>query len=146
MQLSLNVNKDEAGKVLNFFNDLNGRIAGLPGVESAAFSNGMPLGQTADTSFAIVGRPKPEPGKQPQTMQYITSPDYLRAMGIRLVKGRFFTAQDTQRSPRVAVIDEAFVRQQFPDQEALGQRIAVMVKTLGRRNRRRRCTRQTLWP
>jgi putative ABC transport system permease protein len=124
MQLALNAEKDEGGKVLNFFNDLNGRIAGLPGVESAAFSNGIPLGQTADTSFAIVGRPKPEVGKQPQTMQYITSPDYLQAMGIHLVKGRFFTAQDTQHSPRVAVIDEAFVRQQFPDQEPLGQRIA----------------------
>src|SRR2546422_182500 len=124
MQLSLNVKKDEGGKVLNFFNDLNGRIAGLPGVESAAFSNGMPLGQTADTSFAIVGRPKPEPGKQPQTMLYITSPDYLQAMGIRLVKGRFFTTQDTQKSPRVAVIDETFARQQFPNQEALGQYIA----------------------
>ncbi len=124
MQLALNAKKDEGGKVLNFFNDLNGRIAGLPGVESAAFSAGMPLSQTADTSFAIVGRPKPEPGKQPQTMLYITSPDYLRAMGIRLVKGRFFTAQDTQHSPRVAVIDEAFARQQFPDQEALGQHLA----------------------
>ena len=124
MQLALNAKKDEGGKVLNFFNDLKGRIAALPGVESAAFSNGIPLGQTTDTSFAIVGRPKPEAGKQPQTMLYITSPDYLQAMGIRLVKGRFFTAQDTQRSPRVAVIDEAFVRQQFPDQEALGQSIA----------------------
>src|SRR6266480_409557 len=124
MQLALNAEKDEGGKVLNFFNDLKARIAGLPGVESAAFSNGIPLGQTADTSFAIVGRPKPEVGKQPQTMLYITSPDYLQAMGIRLVKGRFFTAQDTQLSPRVAVIDETFARQQFPDQEPLGQRIA----------------------
>ena len=57
-------------------------------------------------------------------MLYITSPDYLQAMGIRLVKGRFFTAQDTQKSPRVAVIDETFARQQFPDQEALGQHLA----------------------
>jgi len=124
MQLALNAKKDEGGKVLNFFNELNGGIAGLPGVESAAFSNGIPLGQTADTSFAVVGRPKPEPGKQPQTMLYITSPDYLQAMGIRLVKGRFFTAQDTQHSPRVAVIDEMFARQQFSDQEPLGQHLA----------------------
>ena len=124
MQLSLNAKEDEGGKVLNFFNELKARIAALPGVESTAFSNGIPLGQTADTSFAIVGRPKPEPGKQPQTMLYITSPDYLQAMGIRLVKGRFFTAQDTQKSSRVAVIDETFARQQFPDQEALGQYIA----------------------
>jgi putative ABC transport system permease protein len=124
MQIALNAEKDEGGKVLNFFNNLTGRIAGLPGVESAAFSFGIPLGQAADTSFGIVGRPKPEPGKQPQTMLYITSPDYLQAMGIRLVKGRFFTPQDTQRSPRVAVIDETFARQQFPDQEPLGQYLA----------------------
>lgn len=124
MQLARAVKKDESGKVLNFFNDLNGRIARLPGVEAAAFSNGIPLGQTADTSFAIVGRPKPEPGKQPQTMLYITSPDYLQAMGIRLVRGRFFTAQDTQKSPRVAVIDETFARQQFAGQEPLGQYLA----------------------
>src|SRR6266851_9209941 len=124
MQLSLNAKEGEGDKVLNFFKDLNGRIAGLPGVEAAAFSNGIPLGQTADTSFAIVGRPKPEPGKQPQTMLYITSPEYLQAMGIRLIKGRFFDAQDTQKSPRVAVIDDAFARQQFPNEEPLGQHLA----------------------
>ncbi len=129
MQIALNPKKDEGGKVLNFFNELKGRVAGLPGVESVAFSNGIPLGQAADTSFAIVGRPKAEQGKQPQTMLYITSPDYLQAMGIRLVKGRFFNAQDTQQSPRVAVIDETFVRQQFPDQEPLGQRLAGDGKT-----------------
>ncbi len=124
MQLALNAKPDEGAKVLNFFNDLNGRIKGLPGVESAAFSNGIPLGQTADTSFAIVGRPKPEPGKQPQTMLYIPSPDYLQAMGIRLIKGRFFTMQDTQHSPRVAVIDETFARQQFPNEEPIGHYLA----------------------
>jgi predicted permease len=45
-------------------------------------------------------------------------------MGIRLVKGRFFTTQDTQKSPRVAVIDEAFARTQFPNEEPLGHYIA----------------------
>src|SRR5947207_956537 len=124
MQMALNAKQDEGAKVLNFFNELNGRIRGLPGVESAAFSNGIPLGATADTSFAIVGRPKPEPGKQPQTMLYNPSPDYLQAMGIRLIKGRFFNKQDTQHSPRVAVIDETFARQQFPNEEPLGHYLA----------------------
>src|SRR5712691_11942069 len=45
-------------------------------------------------------------------------------MGIRLIKGRFFTAQDTQPSPRVAVIDETFARQQFPNEEPLGHYLA----------------------
>ena len=124
MQLALKANEGEGGKVLNFFRELEGRVAALPGVEAAAYSNGLPLLGASDTSFAIEGRPQPEPGKQPQTMLYATSPDYLRAMGIRLIKGRFFTAQDTQRSQRVAVIDEAFARQQFPDEDPIGQRIA----------------------
>ena len=124
MQIARAAKNDEGGQVLGFFNQLAERIGGLPGVESVAVSNGLPLLGASDTSFAIEGRPKPEPGKQPQTMFYITSPDYLRAMGIQLVKGRFFTAQDTQRSPRIAVIDEAFARQQFPDEDPLGKRIA----------------------
>src|SRR5438876_3084868 len=57
-------------------------------------------------------------------MLYIPSPDYLQAMGIRLIKGRIFTMQDTQHSPRVAVIDETFARQQFPYEEPLGHYIA----------------------
>lgn len=124
VQISRAVKPDEGSKVAGFFNQLVERIGAVPGVEAVAFSNGLPFLGASDTSFAIEGRPKPEPGKQPQTMLYITSPDYLRAMGIRLLKGRFFTAQDTQRSLRVAVIDEAFARQQFPNEDPLGRRIA----------------------
>lgn len=124
VQISRMAGKDEGRKVADFFTELNGRLAELPGVEAVAHSNGLPLLGATDTSFAIEGRPKPEPGKQPQTMLYVTSPEYLQAMGIRLVKGRFFTAQDTQRSPRVGVIDEAFARQQFPNEDPVGQRLA----------------------
>jgi putative ABC transport system permease protein len=124
MQLSLKVDKGEGHKALNFFVQAQERIAALPGVEAVAYSNGLPLTGATDTSFAIEGRPKPEPGQGQQTMLYVTSPSYLKAMGIRLIKGRFFTAQDTQSSPRVAVIDEAFARQQFPDQDPIGQRLA----------------------
>lgn len=124
IQIARAAKSDEGAQVLNFFNQLEERIRELPGVESAAVSTGLPFIGTSDTSFAIEGRPKPEPGKQPQTMFYNTTPHYLRAMGIQLVKGRFFNAQDTERSPRVAVIDEEFARQQFPDSDPLGQRIA----------------------
>jgi len=51
----------------------------------------------------------------------VTSPDYLKAMGIRLLKGRFFTEQDTRNSPLVAVIDEDFARQHFPNEEPVGK-------------------------
>jgi len=124
MQLALPAKEGEGRKVANFFSELDARLKALPGVEAIAFSTGLPLFGTSDTSFAIEGRPPLERSKQPQTMQYITSPDYLRAMGIRLVKGRFFNEHDTQNSQFVAVIDESFARQQFPNEDPLGQRIA----------------------
>ncbi len=124
MQLALAAKEGEAERVKNFFSELVERVKNLPGVEAVAFSSGLPLLGTSDTSFAIEGRPMPAPDKQPQTMFYITSADYLQAMGIRLVKGRFFSTHDTQNNQHVAVIDEAFARQQFPNEDPLGQRIA----------------------
>ena len=124
MQISRAAKENEGRKVADFFNELEQRIGGIAGVEAVAYSYGLPFLGAADTSFGIEGRPKAEPGKQPQTMLYVTSPGYLQAMGIGLVKGRFFTAQDTQGSQHVAVIDEAFARQQFQGQDPIGQQIA----------------------
>jgi predicted permease len=76
---------------------------------------------SSETSFAVEGRPPAEPGKRPMTVLFITTPDYLKAMSIRLLRGRFFTEQDTRSSPLVAVIDEDFARQQFPNEDPLGK-------------------------
>jgi putative ABC transport system permease protein len=124
MQIARTVKKDEGRKAADFFNEVEARIKGLAGVESMAFSNGLPFLGASDTSFGIEGRPKAEPGKQPQTMLYITSPGYLQTMGIHLIKGRFFTPQDTLNSRQVAVIDESFARQQFPNEDPIGHRLA----------------------
>ncbi|HEX8143168.1 MAG TPA: ABC transporter permease [Pyrinomonadaceae bacterium] len=123
MQLSYAAGRDEGRKVANFFAQVEERIKTLPGVESVAISTGVPLLGASETSFAIEGRPPAEPGKRPMTVIYITTPDYLRAMGIRLLRGRFFTPQDTQTSPLVAVIDEEFARLHFPNEDPIGKYI-----------------------
>ena len=53
----------------------------------------------------------------------IASPDYFRAMGIALKRGRGFGPQDTASSPGVVVVNESFAKKFFPGQEVLGQRI-----------------------
>jgi predicted permease len=58
-------------------------------------------------------------------IDYIVEPDYLRAMGIPLVSGRFFTTQDNEKSPLVVVVDEVFAQKYFPRQDAVGKRIQI---------------------
>jgi putative ABC transport system permease protein len=61
----------------------------------------------------------------PSLNYYAVTPDYFRAMGIRLVRGRVFTPQDDPRAPRVAIINETMARQFFPNEDPLGKRINI---------------------
>jgi putative ABC transport system permease protein len=121
MQLAYAAGETEGPKVLDFFNRVEERLKALPGVEAVALSNGVPFLGATETGFAIEGRPPAEPGKRPMTVLYVTSPGYLDAMGIRLLRGRFFSEQDTRNSPLVAVINEDFARQQFPNEDPIGK-------------------------
>jgi MacB-like periplasmic core domain len=77
-------------------------------------------------------RPRPlTVTEMPETLLYIVSPNYLRVMGIPLLRGRFFTSGDSAQSRRVGTIDENFAREYFPNQDPIGQRIRFI------RNRQR---------
>src|SRR5258708_6635305 len=58
-------------------------------------------------------------------IDYIVEPDYLKAMGIPLLRGRFFTPQDNEHSPLVVVVDEVFAQKYFPNQNPIGKHIHV---------------------
>ena len=120
MELSHSVGKDEGRKAANFFHAVEERVRALPGVEAVAVSNGVPFLGASETSFQIEGRPPAEPGKRPATVAYYPTRDFLKAMGIRLLRGRFFDEHDTQNSPLVAVIDEEFAREYFPGEDPIG--------------------------
>jgi putative ABC transport system permease protein len=112
-----------AARSLAYFEELGERVRSLPGVKAYAYSAGMPQLGGSETVTWPDGRPMPAPDKLPQTVVYTTSPGYLDAMGIRLVRGRFFAETDTLQSPRVAVVDEAFARAFFGDENPIGQRL-----------------------
>jgi putative ABC transport system permease protein len=84
-------------------------------------SNGLPFGVANFPNFIIEGRPEPE--TKPSGIRYTVSPDYFQTLGIELIKGRVFSAEDTRESPQVIVIDEVLARQYFPNEEPLGQRL-----------------------
>jgi len=109
---------------INFSEQVADRLRTLPGVETVGVSSGLPLGNNGwQTSFVIDGQPPPAPGKTPLTEATVASPDYFRAMGITILKGRDFTDADTKDAPRVALIDEEFARRYWPNEEALGKHI-----------------------
>ncbi|TDI23615.1 MAG: ABC transporter permease [Acidobacteria bacterium] len=107
------------------FDQVLERTAARPGVEAVGLVSSLPLtpgesliafriqGQAAATSREEMTAARPQ----------LVSPGYLEAMGLRLVAGRFVTDQDTESSPRVFVVNEAFASAYFPGEEAVGQRL-----------------------
>ena len=104
---------------------LQDTVATVPGVEAASPSDGAtPMSGDSEMPFWIAGRPKPATdAEMKNALFYVTGPDYLKAMGISLERGRYFTAADNEHSPFVIAIDERFARRYFPGQNPIGQRV-----------------------
>ena len=101
------------------------RIRHISGVEAADLTTAVPLTGGGLVPFWPGSR---KPGSVPvasRTLLFETGPDYLRAMGIPLLRGRFFTPDDTAKSAHVAVIDNVLARTYFPHRDPVGQTITV---------------------
>src|SRR5207237_3318321 len=119
--------KEAPDQVRPMLRRLPDTIAQIPGVEAASLTDAsMPLSDDWEEHFWIEGRPKPlTVNEMPETLLYIVSPNYLRVMGIPLLRGRFFTSEDSAQSRRVGTIDENLAREYFPNQDPIGRRILV---------------------
>lgn len=105
--------------------DLNARIKDTPGVESVSFStDALPMISQNDLRFWIDGQSKPSTTDEMYgALVYRVEPDYINALNLPLKRGRFFTPDDNETAPPVAVIDEALANKYFKDRDPLGQRI-----------------------
>jgi putative ABC transport system permease protein len=75
----------------------------------------------AGRGFVVEGRPDPGAGDRPGADYSVACPNYFRAMGVRIIKGREFTDQDTVESPGVIVIDEAMAHKFWPGEDPSGR-------------------------
>jgi len=127
MQISVQAPPDQGQRVANFLSELRQNVEKLPGVEKVAVSNGLPFEGANQPPFLIEEHAPPAAGQEPSGILYIASAGYLESMGISLLRGRSFSTHDTRDTPRVALIDEVFARQHFPNEDPLGKRIKLAV-------------------
>jgi putative ABC transport system permease protein len=123
VNLSVPENRYPRDARLRLYDDLHSRLSRLPGVTSVAAAWPMPLsGNDVNIGFQIEGRAL-DPGAEPSEHMSVATPEFFRAMRIRLLAGREFTASDDSHSPAVVIVNEVFARKYFPGETAVGKRI-----------------------
>jgi putative ABC transport system permease protein len=108
-----------------FSDELLARLHAQPGLRDSALAAPLPMDRQGEANFgfSIVGDP-PLPPSKSTTADYATvSPDYFRVMRIPLLRGRFFSEQDSPSNPNVAIISETLARRYFPNQDPLGRQM-----------------------
>lgn len=107
------------------FRQLEKKWASIPGVQAVSLSWGaIPMTGDDEQLFWLAGHPKPaNENDMNWAIDYVVGPDYLRVMRIPLRHGRFFTTQENEHAPSVAVVDDVFARKFFPSQDPIGQRL-----------------------
>jgi len=112
--------------IIAFYKRLEDRLAALPGVEHVGSNYLLPL-----SSVALGWEPITVDGYVPKaagedliiaSSGYV-SPDYFRAMGIPLLKGRYFDDRDIRGAPDVAIVDDKLAERFWPGQDPLGKRM-----------------------
>jgi putative ABC transport system permease protein len=108
-----------------FYKKLLERVSNLPGVQSAAAAWWIPLsGSEIAFNFDVEEHPAAT-GHQPVAETNVITPDYFQTMRVPILRGRAFTLRDDRNAPAVAIVTEAFAKQFFPGEDAVGKRITV---------------------
>lgn len=108
-----------------FFQQLLERVAALPGVESVGSITGLPTHFSEFYSYSILGHPAPPPNQRPQAGYNEVSPTFFRTLKIPLKRGRYLDGHDSQAAPWAVVVNEAFARKEFPNEDPIGRQLLI---------------------
>ena len=117
-------------KLQQFYDQAEAEVRAVPGVQDVAWSSALPLGDSLYGDFAltyeIVGDPPVPEAQRPATNYQVVSPAYFSTLDLPIVAGRAFDSRDTRDSPRVCIVNEAFVRT-LGGRSPIGMRVAFRV-------------------
>jgi putative ABC transport system permease protein len=106
-------------------------VASLPSVLSVGKTSAGPLfGGRETDEFFIGGRPVPEPGERPVARWYDVGPNYFSTLGVPLLAGRLFTADDVRETPHVAIINEELADRHWQDEDPLGGVVEIYGRSM----------------
>jgi len=117
--------RDDPQRQRGAFDEIQNRVAAVPGVMGAAVISNLPIaGAAAGTFLYVEGTEAPPPGEEPWVINKQAQPGYFQTAGIRILAGRDFLPEDGRPgAPPVVVVNERFALRYWPGGEALGKRI-----------------------
>ncbi len=116
-------------KQAQFYRDLVARVESLPGVRSASSVIPLPLnGDAFSISFETEGRPVAK-GNQPSADFFAIGDGYFKTLGVSVLQGRDFNGRDNKQAPPVIIVNQAFARKFFPNEDPIGKRIKPGIST-----------------
>ena len=122
--LSLPNSHYKTAGAISFFDRLITNLESVPGVRAAGAASDLPwTGYDENVGgFQIEGKKAP-PNEEFHARYHVATPDYFRALGIPLLRGRFFTAHDNTSAPLKLIINESMARRYWPGGDPVGSRI-----------------------
>src|SRR2546429_5840156 len=109
--------------IINFYREIESRVAHLPGVVAEGVVSALPLtGEVGWGGISVEGY-TPPPGQELQVDIRVAGTDYFRTMEIPLRKGRYFTEDDNADKPQAVIIDEKFAQRFWPDSDPIGKHL-----------------------
>jgi putative ABC transport system permease protein len=114
-------------QVLDFYRDVQARVSALPGIENVATGFSVPWrdGNTLDItlSFTADGAKRINPEEDPRARFRSVSPRFFETLGMPVLQGRDFNANDRDGSERVVIVSESLARELFPGQDAVNRQL-----------------------
>jgi predicted permease len=125
-QIGLSPSVATPARIKLAYQELAARLRRIPSVQAADITALLPMGQGSNQGPFWVGTRQPASMAEiPRAIYYPSGPDYLRAMRIPLLRGRFISGADTINSELVVVIDSLLARVYFPDRDAIDQILTI---------------------
>jgi putative ABC transport system permease protein len=105
-----------------FFRQLFPQLAAIPGVEAVTSAYPVPFSYTNSSRFAIAGKPN-DPNDLPSSDRVTVEPQFFETLRIPLLKGRTFDVRDDWNAKRVAIVNQEFARDYFPNEDPIGKSV-----------------------